>query len=227
MTLYELAGPKGEPKAKVILKPPIERLQHFWQRGQFYERKVLQYIHEHYHGGVFVDVGSNIGNHTLWFALYCAEMVISIEPVKSLMEWQLENLKLNDLDNVQAFNVALGDKPGPGRMVKVPENPRAKWPWNLGMWRLEPGDGSTRITTLDGLLDEHGITGIRLVKMDIEGLELKALIGATRLLKREHPALFLEAQTEVQACGLVAFLGAFGYIGKQIYKNMYEFIWQR
>jgi len=230
MTSCELTGPEDKPKAKVILKPPIERLQYFWERGRFYERQVLQYIHEHHRGGVFVDAGSNIGNHTLWFAMYCADVVVSIEPVKSMMDWQLENLKLNGLDNVHTFNVALSDKAGLGQMVKAPEQPRARWPWNLGMWNLEEGDGPTRIVTLDSLLSEHGITGISLVKMDIEGFELKALAGATHLLEREHPVLFLEAypKTRKRVCAFADFLRPFGYQGKRVppYKNMIEFTWQ-
>lgn len=228
MVLCELSGPQGEPKAKVIVKPPIERLQYFWQRGQFYESGMLQYIHERYHGGVFVDAGSNVGNHTLWFAMYCgAEVVISIEPVKLLFDWQLENLKLNGLDNVRTFNVALGDKPGVGQMVKAPPNPRARWPWTIGMWNLEPGDGPTRIVTLDGLLSKHDITGVSLVKIDIEGFELKALMGAKRLLERERPALFLEAYPRKHWREFADFLEPLGYIGKHVYGNMYEFTWQR
>jgi FkbM family methyltransferase len=227
MNLHELKGPKGKLKAKVVLKPPIERLQHCWERGQFYEREVLQYIYERYQGGTFVDAGSNIGNHTLWFAMYCADLVVSIEPVKAMLEWQLENLALNGLDNVRTFNMALSDELGWGEMVKAPENPQAKWPWNLGMWNLQEGRGLTCVVALDNLLSNYNIKAVSLVKMDIEGFELKALMGARRLLEREHPALFLEAYPEARMREFADFLGPLGYQGKLIYKNMAEFTWQR
>lgn len=224
--IRKLKGPKGKRKARVELRPPIERLQHFWTRGQFYERPVLDYIYKHYRhqGGWFVDAGSSIGNHALWFALYCnATAVASIEPVKSSLSWQRHNLELNWLGNVHCYNVALSDKEGRGKMAKAPANPRARWPWNLGMWNLEEGEGPTRIVTLDGLLEKNGIAGVTLVKMDIEGCEMKALQGATRLLRSDHPVLFLETYPESRHQEFADFLGKFGYKGQKIYKNMCEF----
>lgn len=224
-TICELKGPKGAPKTKVTLKPPIQRLQSFWKRGRFYERDVLSYIHGHYQGGVFIDAGSNVGNHTLFFAMYCnPSLIISIEPVASYLEHQRENLALNGLgDKVHCFNVALSDASGKGKMVKSRANPRATtWQWHQMMHELVEGEGPTVVTTLDELLPD--VRGVTLLKIDVEGHELKALAGATKLLQRERPALFLEALTKKVGRGIAAFLQQFGYgPGKRVYPRLYEF----
>lgn len=226
--IRELKGPPGKPKTKVVLKPPVQRLQSLWQRGRFYERDVLLYIHERYRGGVFIDAGSNVGNHTLFFAMYCnPSLVVSIEPVASYLEHQRENLVLNELEGkVRCFSVALSDAPGEGEMIKSPANPRARWPWHKGMHELKEGPGQTAVTTLDALL--LNVTGITLVKMDIEGHELKALAGAAALLERERPALFLETRTKEVGQEYADFLQQFGYgQGNQIYPKIYKFVGEK
>lgn len=226
--IRKLKGPQGKPKTKIILKPPIQRLQSLWQRGRFYERDVLLYIHERYRGGTFIDVGSGVGNHTLFFAMYCEpSLVMSIEPVNSYLEHQRENLALNGFeDKVQCFNVALNDTPGRGEMIKSPANPRAKWPWHKMMHELREGKGPTTVTTLDALLPD--VRDVTLVKMDIEGHELKALAGAVGLLERERPPLFLETRTAKVGQEYAAFLRQFGYgPGEQVYPKIYEFkVWK-
>jgi protein O-GlcNAc transferase len=223
-TIHELRPPaRGLPRAKVLVKPPVARLQHFWQRGRFYEEDVLRYVYRNYSGGIFVDCGSSIGNHTLFFAMYCKPyFVVSVEPVKASLDHQWHNLALNGLRNVHCFNVAVNDRAGTGRMVKAEENPGARWPWNEGMWELELGKGKVEVTTLDLLLKD--IAGVTLIKLDIEGYELKALQGARELLAREKPVLLIEAYPERRRRKFARFLVEFGYgRGKRVYKNMFEF----
>jgi FkbM family methyltransferase len=226
--IHELRPPaRGLPSTKVILKPPTQRLQSFWERGRFYEHNMLMYVYERYRGGVFVDVGSNIGNHTLFFAMYCnPSLVISIEPVVSYLRHQRRNLALNDLgsDQVITHAVAVSDRPGTGKMVKGEPNPspRARWAWHRGMHELREGAGATTVTTLDLLLPT--VTDVTLIKMDIEGSELKALAGAAALLERERPTLFLETVSAKIGQEYANFLRQFGYdSGRLIYPKIFEF----
>jgi protein O-GlcNAc transferase len=221
---YKLKPPaSGLPDAKVKLRQPISRIQHFWQRGKFYEEKVLKYIYRNHSGGIFVDCGSSIGNHSLFFSMYCKPyFVVSIEPVRGSLSHQKDNLALNEVNNVHCFNVALSDRPGRGRMVRAAPVSTAKWPLNEGMWNLEPGKGSKEITTLDALLKD--ILDITLIKLDIEGFELLALEGARGLLTSQHPALFIEVYPERRLTQFGKFLSQFGYSNvTRVYKNMFEF----
>lgn len=225
--IAELRGPAGYPKTKVLLRPPLQRIQSLWERGRFYERAMLDYVYVHFSGGTFVDVGSNLGNHTLFFAMYCSpDLVISVEPVVGYLRHQQRNLTLNKLgsDRVVTHNVAVSDAPGTGKMIKGESNPspRARWSWHRGMHELKEGDGKTVVTTLDLLLGD--VSDVALIKLDIEGSELKALAGAAELLTREQPVLFLEATPESRHKNYAKFLKQFGYdSGKRIYPKIFEF----
>ncbi|NIP84985.1 MAG: hypothetical protein GTO03_05265, partial [Planctomycetales bacterium] len=71
-------------------------IQAHWLRGEFFETRLLEYIYWHFKGRVFVDVGSNIGNHTLFFAKFCRPKgVISIEPHAPSLAHQVEVLQTN------------------------------------------------------------------------------------------------------------------------------------
>lgn len=217
--ILEIGPPaEGLPVTKVRLRKPILRLQNFWQKGKFYESETLGYIRRNYSGGVFVDCGSSIGNHTLFFSMYCKPyFVVSIEPVESSLAHQKANLALNGIKNVHCFNVALSDKPGVGRMVKSKLEP-----WNEGMWNLEVGKGKREIATLDSLLKD--ISDITLIKLDIEGFELQALEGAKRILETQHPVLFIEGFPKRHVAQFSKFLSQFGYgNAKEVFKSMYEF----
>jgi FkbM family methyltransferase len=189
--------------AIATLHKPIEHLQEVWARGEFFEQRLLEYIYWHYLGGVFVDVGSAIGNHSLFFAKFCApQHVISVEPVRANVERQRELFKLNNV-TVRIYNCALSDKPGTGAMEAFAGK-------NLGQWRLVKGD-DVQVMTLDALLE--GVDGrrITLVKVDVEGHELKVLQGGERTLIHNRPALFLEIRSRSQHKAITEYLARFGY----------------
>ena len=63
-------------------------------------------------GDAVIDIGANIGTVTLESAVKVSPKgrVYSIEPNKKIFKFLAENIKLNNLQNVKIFNVALGEK---------------------------------------------------------------------------------------------------------------------
>ena len=207
MTIVDITSRAGD--AKAILQEPIEHLQASWQRGEFFEYRILEYIYWHYKGGIFVDVGSAIGNHSLFFAKFCQpKHVISIEPVWDSNVRQGQLLHLNGVgDLVTLHNCALSDRVGRGRMEPFASH-------NLGQYRLRPGD-DVDITTLDAILSQAGILGskerVTLIKADVEGHELRVLYGAEETLRQKRPALFLEIRSRSAHKAITEHLATFGY----------------
>jgi FkbM family methyltransferase len=233
--------------ARAIVKDATEHLQKWWIGGNFYEASMLEYIRRHYHGGTFIDCGSSIGNHTLFFAAFCADRVLSVEPVASSFVHQREVLALNGLgDKVTMVHTALSDYAGVGRMEHfAPENHN-----NVGMWRLDstalgtpidtaircakllempfapPGDtDDIPVLPLDALANDLNLVDVKLVKIDVEYSELAVLRGAMHLLETYTPALFVEATDETHA-DVVALLEPLGYVQRARFNRSptYEFI---
>jgi len=194
----------------VAIQGPIYQ-QKFWLKGQFYEQKMLNYIHQHYHGGTFIDGGACIGNHTLWFAAFCAAQVIAIEPVPRNIVHLKRNLALSNLeDKVTVLEVALGDHPSRGSMKAIGRF--------HGQYALMNGDDVT-VTTLDEVAKEAKYP-ISLVKLDIEGSELAALEGALDLLNTQGLGLFIELKTKPEQDTVGQFLGNLGYVrGRRFNKS--------
>ena len=147
-------------------------------------------------GGHFVDAGANLGYYTLLAAQHVgpAGRVDAIEPEPDNYRRLLANLERNGSPpQVQAHPVALADQPGEAAIHAYPDADTAH---NHGCASLfpEPGYATTVRTVstvrLDDLLD--GATP-RLIKLDVEGAELLAIEGMTRLLQSPTPpALIVE-----------------------------------
>jgi len=205
--------------AEVIIKLPIEHLQSFWQNGEFFEQVMLEHIYTRYRGGTFIDIGSAIGNHTLFFAKFCnPSRVISIEPVKAQVEHQMEILALNNVqDKVQILNVALSETPGIGAMEH--------FAGSLGQFRLLRGEGDIKVDTLDNVVKELGLSDITLIKIDVEQHEMPLLRGAVETLTKESPGLFIEIVAQ-SVTPFDKFLSQFGYkrVSERFPRaNAYEF----
>ncbi|WP_109311452.1 FkbM family methyltransferase [Ruegeria sp. AU67] len=135
----------------------------------------------------YLDIGAWIGPTVLYSARK-ARHVWCFEPDPTAFRHLAWNLDLNDIRNVSAFGVALSDQFGVARMASV---------------RGEPGD-STSSLLHDGTHGNNALTiawdqfeaandlsGVSLVKMDIEGAEFFVLPTILPWLKQTRPTLYL------------------------------------
>jgi FkbM family methyltransferase len=85
-------------------------IEKHWLSGNFYETKrngLLSYLYATGVTGKIIDIGANIGNHTLFFAKCLEAEVHAIEPNHEAMAQLQENVKLNDL-KVNYYSLAVG-----------------------------------------------------------------------------------------------------------------------
>ncbi|MFY2824719.1 FkbM family methyltransferase [Ruegeria sp. MALMAid1280] len=135
----------------------------------------------------YLDIGAWIGPTVLYGARR-ARHVWCFEPDPTAFRHLAWNLDLNDIRNVSAFGVALSDQFGVARMASV---------------RGEPGDstssllhdgahGSDALTVAwDQFEAVNNLSGVSLVKMDIEGAEFFVLPTLLPFLQKHRPALLL------------------------------------
>src|SRR5206468_4045383 len=78
------------------------------ERSLFFEIGLLEHIYLSVAGrGVFLDVGANIGNHSVFFAKFCADHVLAVEPNPKVLPLLRRNLKTNALGRHTVFPFAV------------------------------------------------------------------------------------------------------------------------
>lgn len=173
------------------------------ERGTFYELDLLEYIRSirtWMRGDTAVDVGANIGNHSLYFGEFIVNRVVLFEPNTALLDLIEANLR-SSRATYRLVPMAVGAHSGSGTLIKGPE-------WNAGMGRAVVGGGDILFTTLDAELE---CDSVAFVKIDVEGGELDVLRGASSLLQEQRPNLFIECATPAALAEIRSFLAPFGY----------------
>ena len=135
-------------------------------------------------GMTFVDVGANIGYYTLVAARLVGDhgLVHSFEPHDELRARLGENLRRNGLDNVVVHSEAIADASGEVEFFA------STWGANQGISSIirggARGDGRTvKSLSLDDFFSTLAGRRVDLVKMDIEGAELRAIEGGVRTFR--------------------------------------------
>lgn len=137
------------------------------------------------HGGVFFDVGANIGLTALPVVMTCPHAEIYCFEADSAnadrLRWNVQNLRHA---SVHVEEVAVSDSSG-----YVP------FEVGNGMLSKVTADSSNLVpsTSLDDYVAEHGIQRVDLIKVDVEGHELNVLHGAEELIQRDKPTIVCEA----------------------------------
>ena len=199
-----------------------DRIYHVIRKTRnFYEIDLLEYMFgiKAFLGpdnSVAIDVGANIGNHAIYFRTFLVDHVIAFEPNTNVLPILQKNLQQN-INHFDVYSYALGKVPGKGNIF-VPGDAEN----NIGRAKVEiigeneAGAKVVDIHTLDAVIDDwqqsHGHNHhINLIKIDVEGMELAVLQGATETLSRYKPHVFVEAATESEFSALDNFLKTLGY----------------
>lgn len=152
-----------------------------------------------------LDVGANLGAYSVPMAKQIAAAggtIHCFEPQRVVYYQLCGNIFLNRLDNVFAFNMAVGDEDG---RVNIPSIDYSQ-SRNIGGFTLDE-EARRQLSSVAIRADDQGndVPLIRLdshvvpktpslIKIDVEGLELQVLKGAQNLLETGlYPPLLLEA----------------------------------
>ena len=158
-------------------------------------------------GDLVIEVGANIGAHTVWFARQTAPRggVIAIEPQRIVFQVLCANVALNSLANVLTMQKACGEENG---SIVVPMlDPTATN--NFGGLELGKYEQGERVEMMR--LDDLGLNGCRLLKVDVEGMELSVLKGARELILRSKPVLYVENDRPHLSDALIRYIDSLGY----------------
>lgn len=139
---------------------------------------------------VVLEVGANVGYYALIEARLCRK-VYAAEPHPGNFQRLNENIALNDLENVETFNIAFGPADAP---VHLQCSDHSNWHSCRG---AEPeGAGTIEIPgyRIDSFMADKAPASF--MKMDVEGFEVEVLRGAEETLRRLR-SIFLELHGDV------------------------------
>ena len=147
-------------------------------------------------GGVAVDVGANVGAHTLTLATLVGTQgrVLAFEPNPATRRKLQVNLSLNALSQVDVFGVALGNT-NEQLQLRVPRSDSLQAS-NPGLASLHALETPHDLVNVDvRVFDE--VVGLKLerldvVKIDVQGYEQAVLEGMKSSLRRFCPAILFE-----------------------------------
>jgi len=175
---------------RIFFDPATDIGMHIVALGGF-EKQALamcaQYIKP---DGVVIDVGANIGIHTVHFAQLAPNgTVICLEPARSTFASLLRNIE--GLANVIPLNLALSDTCGLQNFFIASDNAYSglKDTGRKSIVRQEWVPCFAADQLLPALLQDKRVD---LVKIDVEGFETQVLHGMEQLLRRYRPVIFCE-----------------------------------
>ncbi|MEP7124747.1 MAG: FkbM family methyltransferase [Byssovorax sp.] len=156
--------------------------------GGFEQENCAQWLTFVARAQVIFDVGANVGLYSLLAAVMNPRASVhAFEPTPDLHAKIVGNAGLNGVaERITANQVAIGRKSGAAFINQ--ERGRSGDNDGMNFVTVEPGaTWSRRITlcSLDDYCAERGIKRIDLMKMDVEGYEAEALLGARRLLEKK------------------------------------------
>lgn len=155
---------------------------------KFYELDLLETLSENAatFDGLFVDVGANLGNHTLYFAAMLKRQVISVEPEPTNFSLLEENVKANGLGElVEMHECALGKTSGYVSLNQMV-------PGNNGTFSASMAESGITCRTLDEVIDGRKVAAL---KIDVEGFEISVLEGGLETIEASKPVIVLESHT--------------------------------
>ncbi len=145
---------------------------------------------------VFVDIGANVGHHSLFMSRYC-DRVISFEPFGALVKKFRGQIERNQVANIELIECGLGDEEamleyyapiganeGVGTFTDRAWANTAKLPERL------------KVVRGDDLFQEKAPAKIDLMKIDVEGFEKNVLTGLRESLRRYRPVIIMEYEED-------------------------------
>lgn len=140
-------------------------------------------------GMVALDIGANIGAHTLRMARLVTNtgLVVAFEPTDYAFVKLTRNVALNELPNVRTVHAALSNRSLHNQRVGY----RASW--RTDGRRSDSAATIVDFVRLDDWCDTNEIRAVDLIKIDVDGNEFDVLDGGLNAIARWRPLFLMEA----------------------------------
>ena len=223
---------KETASGKIVYNPldkyvgkSIEAYGHY----QLEEKKIFsKYVNKE---SIVLDIGANIGTHTLWFAQN-SKLVIAFEPQRYAFQMLCANMALNSIQNADCKQLGVGST---REIIEVafidPETEN-----NFGGLSLQDHSiekvREERGVHLDGekiaicTIDDMGLQKCDFIKIDVEGMEPQVLMGGRATILDLRPYIYIEVDREKNWDFINDLLFEYNYVSHEslppLYSEEYE-----
>jgi len=176
----------------------LDWVVYFYGAYEKYELLLLRDLLKGKARPVFIDIGANVGQHSLFMSQYC-DRIHAFEPYEFVRRQLDLKIQHNGISNIVLHNVGLGHKDceleyfapkghntGTGSFVPSHEIDNNQF---IGKLQVVNGDAYISKLRLDRL---------DLIKIDVEGFEKNVLMGIRDTLLKYRPIVFMEFSTETK-----------------------------
>jgi FkbM family methyltransferase len=163
-------------------------------------------------GDVVMDIGANIGSHSVYFSSLAPNGIIySIEPSRLTFEYLLKNIKR--IENVIPLSLALSNTNGIAKFYECDNDVMS------GLKDTERSYVSyvnkVPVVKADSLVKMLDLQNLDFVKIDVEGLESQVIEGFRETLVKFKPVIFCEIYSGTNSNpdpeGTISLIGSLGY----------------
>jgi FkbM family methyltransferase len=142
-----------------------------------------------FHKGEAIDIGANIGNHTLYFSeRFLYVNAFEINP----RTYELLDFNTRKINNISTFMLGLSDK---NEFVRFRQDNL-----NVGHGKIvdDSEDNKYNLEFMVNTLDSQDLqlTNLKLIKIDVEGHEFNVLKGAISTIQKFKPVILFELSIE-------------------------------
>lgn len=171
------------------LHPEGEALSdHIRREKDFFEAPILDYIRNNFpvHGTI-LDIGANIGNHSVYFANFLKyRQILAFEPIPE--NYVLLTINCAHYTGFYPFKFAISKQEC---LIRLRPNKT-----NMGASMIDP-EGPVEVISLP--LDRLSLYDCTLIKLDVEYHEPEVLLGAYVTLQKNKPLILIEDSAQEYA----------------------------
>ena len=196
-TRLSIFDPSTIDERKYLLFPKDNAVTSTLFNNDVYEPYLYQFLKENnldILGTNVVDIGGNNGQISIEFAHLVGDdgKVFSFEPQRVIFQQLCGNVFVNGLDNVYAFNVALGNEEG---LITI-QKPNYFDQGFVNFGDVHVGVQSDYELVQMRQLDSYSLDNISIIKIDVQGFERKVLLGAKETIEKNKPIIYIEIEQD-------------------------------
>lgn len=166
----------------------------------YYEKRVIDLMKKLIaDGAVAMDVGANVGTHTLVMAklVGSAGKVFAFDPDPESLGRLRENISLNAFTNIKVLSVALSDHAGKASLFSYSDKMTDHGTASLyGLPKLEKGGVEVGVKMLDTVVAEEKLNRLDFIKIDTRGSDFPIIKGARESIRKFNPYIVFEYNEE-------------------------------